>query len=278
MCFMNFRTPLELAKAACVSAKIKSTLTIREMMVLGTLAGAYISFGGYLNIVVTQDMAQHMGVGFTKLIGGAVFSIGLMIVVVAGAELFTGNCMMPLGTLAGCAPWKGVLRNWFWVYIANLLGTLIVAFLVYESGLWRGAVGVNALRIAATKMSIPFWEAFVRGILCNWIVVLAVWMSMAALDVTGKLFSAFFLIMTFVACGFEHSIANMFFLEIGLLVSGNNAVTEAAKIDPALMNNVTIGGYFGNIIPVTLGNIVGGMFFVACLYFLAYRPNLGKIE
>ena len=275
---MNFKTPLEVAKAACASAKVKSAMSIRQMMVLGILAGAYISFGGYLNIVVTQDMAQYMGVGFTKLVGGSVFSIGLMIVVVAGAELFTGNCMMPLGPLSGCASWRGVLRNWFWVYIANLLGTLILAVLVFESGLWRGAVGVNALKIAATKMNLSFWEAFVRGILCNWIVVLAVWMSMAALDVIGKLFSALFLIMTFVACGFEHSIANMFFLEMGIFVSGNEAVVAAAKLDPALLSNVTWGGYLSNIVPVTLGNMVGGIFFVACFYFLAFRTSLEKTD
>lgn len=275
---MNFKTPLEVAKAACASAKVKSAMPVRQMMVLGILAGAYISFGGYLNIVVTQDMAQYMGVGFTKLVGGSVFSVGLMIVVVAGAELFTGNCMMPLGSLCGCAPWLGVLRNWFWVFFANLLGTLIIAVLVYESGLWRGAVGVNALKIAAVKTNLSFWEAFIRGILCNWIVVIAVWMSMAALDVMGKLFSALFLIMTFVACGFEHSIANMFFIELGIFVGGNEAVVTAAKLDPALLSNVTWGGYLSNIVPVTLGNMVGGIFFVACFYFLAFRTSLEKTD
>ncbi|HPI98094.1 MAG TPA: formate/nitrite transporter family protein, partial [Synergistales bacterium] len=179
---MNFKSPVELAKSACSASQAKSSWTVTQMLLLGTLAGAYIAFAGFLSTVVTQDMAKYMGVGFTKFMGGAVFSVGLMLVVVAGAELFTGNCMMPLGYFAGCTPMKGILRNWFWVYVANFLGSILIAFFIYQSGLWNGPVGVNALKIAAGKMSLPFGQAFFRGILCNWIVVLAVWMSMAATD------------------------------------------------------------------------------------------------
>lgn len=275
---MNFKSPVELAKSACSASKAKSSWTVTQMLLLGTLAGAYIAFAGFLSTVVTQDMAKYMGVGFTKFMGGSVFSVGLMLVVVAGAELFTGNCMMPLGYFAGCTPMKGILRNWFWVYIANFIGSILIAFFIYNSGLWNGAVGVNALKIAAGKMSLPFGQAFFRGILCNWIVVLAVWMSMAATDVIGKLFACFFPIMLFVASGFEHSIANMYFMAMGLFVKGSDAIVAAANLPEAKLAAVNMGGFFHNLIPVTIGNMVGGILFVAVFYYAVFKTKLENIN
>jgi len=275
---MNFKSPVELAKSACSASKAKSSWTVTQMLLLGTLAGAYIAFAGFLSTVVTQDMAKYMGVGFTKFMGGSVFSVGLMLVVVAGAELFTGNCMMPLGYFAGCTPMKGILRNWFWVYIANFIGSILIAFFIYNSGLWNGAVGVNALKIAAGKMSLPFGQAFFRGILCNWIVVLAVWMSMAATDVIGKLFACFFPIMLFVASGFEHSIANMYFMAMGLFVKGSDAIIAAANLPEAKLAAVNMGGFFHNLIPVTIGNMVGGILFVAVFYYAVFKTKLENIN
>ncbi len=275
---MSFKTPVELAKAACTASQAKSKWSVPQMLILGILAGAYIAFAGYLCTVVTQDMAKYMGVGFTKFMGGAVFSVGLMLVVIAGAELFTGNCMMPLGSLAGCTPIKGILRNWFWVYLANFIGSILVALLIYYTGLWKGPVGVNALKIAAGKMSLPMSQAFFRGLLCNWIVVLAVWMSMAATDVIGKIFACFFPIMLFVASGFEHSIANMYFMAMGLFVKGNEAVVSAANLAPAKLEAVTWGGYLHNLVPVTIGNMVGGILFVAVFYFLVYKGKLEQLD
>jgi formate/nitrite transporter len=275
---MSFKTPVELAKAACTASQAKSRWSVQQMLILGILAGAYIAFAGYLCTVVTQDMAKYMGVGFTKFMGGAVFSVGLMLVVIAGAELFTGNCMMPLGSLAGCTPMYGVVRNWFWVYIANFIGSVLIAILIYNSGLWRGPVGVNALKIAAGKMAMPMNEAFFRGILCNWIVVLAVWMSMAATDIIGKIFACFFPIMLFVASGFEHSIANMYFMSMGIFVKGSDAITTAANLAPEKLAAVTWGGFFHNLIPVTIGNMVGGILFVAVFYYLVYKEKLEKLD
>lgn len=275
---MSFKTPVELAKAACTASQAKSKWSVPQMLILGILAGAYIAFAGYLCTVVTQDMAKYMGVGFTKFMGGAVFSVGLMLVVIAGAELFTGNCMMPLGSLAGCTPMSGIIRNWFWVYIANFIGSILVAFLIYNSGLWNGAVGVNALKIAAGKMSLPIGQAFFRGLLCNWIVVLAVWMSMAATDVIGKIFACFFPIMLFVASGFEHSIANMYFMAMGIFVKGSETVVSAANLAPAKLAVVNWGGYLHNLIPVTIGNMVGGILFVAVFYFLVYKGKLEQLD
>ncbi len=275
---MNFKTPVELAQSACAVAKAKSAWTIPQLLLMGILAGAYIAFAGFLNTVVTQDLAQYAGVGVTKFLGGAAFSVGLMLVVIAGGELFTGNCLMPLGTLAGCAPISGVLRNLFWVFTSNLIGSVLVAVLIYWSGLATGAVGANALKIAAAKMSLPMGQAFFRGILCNWLVVLAVWMSMAANDIVGKIFAIFFPITAFVASGFEHNVANMYFMALGIFVKGNAAVVTAAELAPDRLAAVTWGGYWHNLIPVTLGNMVGGILFVAVFYYLVFMQNLEKMD
>lgn len=275
---MNFKTPQELAKSACSAAKAKSAWPLPQLLIMGVLAGAYIAFAGFLNTVVTQDLAKYAGVGMTKFMGGAAFSLGLMLVVIAGGELFTGNCLMPMGTLAGCAPIKGVLRNWFWVFFANLAGSVLIAILIFYSGLATGPVGANALKIAAAKMSLPMGQAFFRGILCNWLVVLAVWMSMAATDIVGKIFAIFFPITAFVASGFEHNVANMYFMSIGIFLKGNEGVVAAAELAPDKLAAVTWAGYWHNLVPVTIGNMVGGILFVAVLYFLVFRHHLEDME
>jgi formate/nitrite transporter len=272
--FMNYKSPAEIAKSACVVARAKSNWSIEQMLFLGILAGAYIAFGGFLYTVVTQDAARYVGTGISKFLGGAVFSVGLMMVIIGGAELFTGNCLMPLGTLAGCQPFSGVARNWFWVYTGNFIGSVLVAFLIYISGLCDGPVGANALGIAAGKMALPASEAFARGILCNWIVVLAVWMSMAASDVVGKIFAIFFPIMTFVASGFEHSIANMYFMSLGIFLKKAGMHSTTAGLSADQLDAVGLGGFFQNLIPVTIGNIIGGILFVAFFYYIVFRNKL----
>jgi len=274
---MNYKSPVEIARSACDVAKTKSSWTIPQMLLLGILAGAYIAFGGFLYTVVTQDAARFVGVGISKLLGGAVFSVGLMMVILGGAELFTGNCLMPLGTLAGCQPFSGVVRNWFWVYTGNFAGSVLVAFLIFTSGLCNGSVGTNAFNIAAGKMTIPVLEAFARGILCNWIVVLAVWMSMAATDVIGKIFAVFFPIMTFVASGFEHSVANMYFMSLGMFLKAAGIQTTATGLLPEQLDAVGIGGFLHNLIPVTVGNMIGGILFVAFFYFIVFRNKLEQV-
>ena len=272
-----FKSPLEIAKGACAAAQAKSSWSIPQMLIMGILAGAYVAFAGFFVTAISQDLAAFVGSGMAKFLMGIAFSAGLAMIVVAGGELFTGNCMMPLGTLAGCQPFFGVLRNWFWVYLSNLLGALLVVSLLYGSGLWRGGVGVRALEIAADKMSLPFGEAFFRGILCNWLVVLAVWMSMAAADVAGKILAIFFPIVAFVASGFEHSVANMYFMSMGMLVRGNEAVVTASGIPAEKLAHVGMGGFFHNLLPVTLGNMVGGILFVAVFYYLVFREKLKEL-
>ena len=158
-----FKSPVEIAKGACAASQAKSSWSIPQLLIMGTLAGAYIAFAGFLATVVSQDLATYVGVGMGKFITGAVFSTGLMLVVIAGGELFTGNCMMVLGSFVGCQPFYGVARNWLWVYIANFLGSVLVAILIYYSGLWGGAVGGNAPEDRRGKDEYSLYAGFFPG-------------------------------------------------------------------------------------------------------------------
>ena len=270
---VNCKTPAAIAEVLTETVGVAKTKAgALRLTILGIFAGVYIGFGAQLAIMVTHDMAGFLGVGMAKLIGGAVFSVGLMLVVIAGAELFTGNNLIALSVLGGKAKTSGLLRNWTIVYFANFVGSLLLVLLMYWSGLWKAngdLVGVKALSIANAKVNLTFLEAFARGILCNWLVCLAVWMSVSARTVVGKIWAIFFPIMAFVASGFEHSVANMFFIPLGLALKGQAAVVTAAGLVDKL-SQLTIGGLVMNLIPVTLGNIVGGGFFVATLYWVAF--------
>jgi formate/nitrite transporter len=246
-----------------------------SVMVLGILAGAYIGFGGLLSTTVTFDMAKSFGVGFTKLVGGAVFSVGLMLVVVAGAELFTGNNLMVSSALAREITFGTMVKRWILVYIANFIGSIILALLFLGSGLWKtggGALGATAVKIAYSKVSFGFGEALVRAIGCNWLVCLAVWMALAARQTVGKIFAIFFPIMAFVAIGFEHCIANMYFIPTGLFLHTWAGVLAPEGVEPGILS---WGSFlFKNLLPVTIGNIIGGGLFVGMSYWGAYlRPQ-----
>jgi formate/nitrite transporter len=263
--------------AATVAQKVgvgKTTSPWLSVFVLGILAGAYIGFGGLLSSTVTFDMAAHFGIGFTKFIGGAVFSTGLMLVVIAGAELFTGNNLMLTSTLAKEISLRTMLQRWILVYIANFIGSIILALLFYLSGLWKtggGALGQTAVKIAYGKVSLGFWEALIRGIGCNWLVCLAVWMALAARQTVGKIFAIFFPIMAFVAIGFEHCVANMYFIPTGIFLRTWAGIPAPEGVDATILR----WGSFAvkNLIPVTIGNVIGGGLFVGMSYWGAYlRP------
>ena len=286
---MNCLAPGEIASAACGTSQKKSTLSIGKLIVLGILAGAYIGFGANLATVVSHDMPKFLGAGFGQFMFGAVFSVGLMLVVIGGAELFTGNNMfMMMGALNGSCSWGELLKNWIVVWIANLAGSLLLVYIIaggfygampdgtVSAGLFNGAVGAKALAIAKGKLSLTWSAAFCRAILCNWLVCMAVWLALASKDVVGKVFGIFFPIMAFVASGFEHSVANMFFIPMGLTVAKVPAVLQAAGVNPAdIVNLFTWKNFFlANMVPVTLGNIVGGAIFVGTLYWYSYlRPS-----
>ena len=256
-----------LSKTTCVA---KTNASVSKLMILGILAGVYIAFGAAIATLVASDVVQFVGVGLGKFFIGGVFSVGLMLVVIAGAELFTGNNLMFMSALDGRVPFTRVLYKWLVVYIANFIGSVLMAYLILNSGLWKGgnfATGITALKIANAKVNLIWSEAFVRAILCNILVCLAVWMALAAQNIVGRIWAIFFPIMTFVALGFEHCIANMYFVPLGIFLKG----TGAAAASGLTLTNLTWGGFiFNNLIPVTLGNMIGGALFVGGLYWFVY--------
>jgi formate/nitrite transporter len=249
-----------------------------SLFVLGVLAGAYIGFGGLFAASVTFDISPIVGVGLKKLIGGAAFSIGLMLVIIAGAELFTGNNLMISSVMIGEITWKKMMAKWGVVYCANFLGSILLALLFYLSGLWKtgdSALGEAAVKVACGKVNLSFTEAFVRAVGCNWMVCLAVWMALASRQVIGKIFAIFFPIMGFVAIGFEHCVANMYFIPNGIFLN-----RWAGIAPPGLdLESLTWSAFFiNNLIPVTLGNVVGGVFFVGLGYWGAYLRPARAVE
>jgi len=257
-----------------VTGVAKATMNMPAVVVLGILAGAYIGFGGMLSSTVTFDAAAIVGTGISKLLGGAVFSCGLMMVVIAGAELFTGNNLMVSSALTGKITWSNLVKRWIIVYLANFIGSLLIMALFYYSGLWKTGdygLGATAVKVANTKVSLSFVEVLWRGIGCNWLVCIAVWMAASARQTVGKIFAIFFPIMAFVTLGFEHCVANMYFIPTGILFSGVPEIAAAANIN---LSGLTWGNFLvKNLLPATIGNIIGGMVFVGMSYWFAYiRP------
>jgi len=253
----------------------KATSPWLTVFVLGILAGAYIGFGGLLSTTVTFDMAAKWGIGFTKILGGAAFSVGLMLVVIAGAELFTGNNLMVSSVMMKEITFSTMVKRWGIVFLANFIGSIIIALVFYFSGLWKtgdGALGAAAVKIAYNKVALSFGEALWRGIGCNWLVCLAVWMALAARQIIGKIFAIFFPIMAFVAIGFEHSVANMYFIPTGILLMNGAGFTSVPGVDPNILGWINF--LWRNLLPVTIGNIIGGAVFVGMSYWGAYlRPK-----
>ena len=262
-------SPPEIAKVMCEVGVKKSQMPIRNMFILGILAGVYIGFGSQLMTVVTQDLSAHVGLGFASFIGGSVFTVGLMLVVIGGAELFTGNCLMVNACASKMTSWKGLLKNWTVVYLGNFVGSILLAVIVFF-GFYYGTdttstMGIRAIGIANIKVNLSFVTAIARGIGCNWLVCLAVWLAASSKDISGKVWAIFFPIMAFVAIGFEHSVANMYFISQGLLVGELPAYASLAT------SNLTVSGFlFNNLLPVTIGNIIGGAIFVGIFYWMAY--------
>ncbi len=253
----------------------KATSPWLSVFVLGILAGAYIGFGGLLSTTVTFDAASKLGIGFSKILAGATFSVGLMLVVIAGAELFTGNNLMVSSVIIREITFGTMTKRWGVVYLANFIGSIFLAILFYYSGLWKtgdGALAIAAVKVAYNKVSLSFGEALWRGIGCNWLVCLAVWMALASRQIIGKIFSIFFPIMAFVAIGFEHSVANMYFIPTGILLINGTGMTPLPGIDLGVVNWINF--LWRNLLPVTIGNIIGGAVFVGMSYWGAYlRPT-----
>ncbi len=241
---------LRLVEAAGVG---KTRLSTRQVMALAILAGAFIGFGAAF-FTVTMSGTEP-GFGPARLLGGLSFCLGLILVVVGGAELFTGNALIVMAWVDRLISTGALLRNWGLVFVGNIVGAVALAIAVKLSGLLSGDIAASAAGIAERKMALPFVEAFMRGVLCNALVCLAIWLTFAARTVTGKILAILWPITAFVALGFEHSVANFYFLAAGLLSGADGG----------------IAGILRNLVPVTLGNIVGGAGGVALAYWTAYR-------
>lgn len=267
-------SPKEIAAAVEDVGVAKANLRLLPMVALGVLAGAFIALGALYYTVVASD--PKLSFATARVLGGLVFSTGLILVIVAGAELFTGNNLMVMAWVSRRITLSRLLRNFAVVYLANLAGALFVAFLVYFSGHWKsGLIGVKAVEIAAAKTHLPYTEAFFRGILCNMLVCLAVWIAMGARTVTGKILAVIFPISAFVAAGFEHCVANMYLIPLGILLAGSpGSEITTGPIPIAVAEAPTWSGFAANLLPVTAGNLFGGAVLVAAVYWAIYRRQV----
>jgi formate transporter len=264
-------TPSDMEKRVEQASVRKANLTWLSLLMLAVLAGSFIALASQFYTIVIFD--STLPVGITKLIGGLCFSLGLVLVVIAGAELFTGNNLIIMGFASRVVSFKQLLRNWGLSYLGNFIGSISVVFLMFFTNLWsmkNFMLGAKIVQIAAEKTNLTFLEGFSRAILCNALVCLAVWLCFSARTVVSKVAAIIFPITAFVASGFEHSIANMYFIPIGLLLKGNvNVMGALNSAMPGLnISNLNFYGFLGNIFSVTLGNIVGGAIMVGAVYWM----------
>lgn len=260
-------SPVEIARRIESVGEAKARMGALPLALLGVLAGAFIGLGAMLFVLVKSDAS--LGFAVAAVLGGLVFSVGLFMVVVAGAELFTGNNLIVMAWADGRIGTAQVLRNWVIVCLANFVGAAGLALLVYGSGhagLNGGAVGHQVVQIAVAKQELPFLSALLRGVLCNVLVCMAVWMAMAARSVTDKAVAVALPVMAFVAAGFEHSIANMYLMPLAMLLQHGGLVGDTA---------ITWRGMLGNWLPVILGNVLGGAVLVAGVYHVIYKRPKG---
>ncbi len=274
---MHLSSP-EICAATLDSGVRKASASVRTTVILAFLAGAFIAFASEgSNMAAFNLLASPGTYGLGKALAGAIFGTGLMLVVVAGGELFTGNTMMVGAFAARRINLAALLRNWTLVYFGNFVGSVFIAWLMATSGLFASGdqmLGAVTLKIAASKTSLGFWPAVGLGLMCNWLVCLAVWMATGAKDMTGKLLAIFFPIWLFITSGFEHSVANMYYIPAGLFAKHQPAVLQAALAHGLPMAKVEALNWVTfltqNLLPVTLGNILGGGLFVMGAYQLAF--------
>ena len=253
-------SPAEIAQRVHEACLLKARLSFLQLAMLGMLAGAFIGLGALYYVIVVSDL--QLGFAMQRVLGGVVFSLGLLLVVVAGAELFTGNNLLAMGWADGGISTRDVLYNWLVVCTANFVGAAGLALVVFLSGhadMHDGAIGRTYLQIAAAKSALPFQEAFFRGVLCNVLVCMAVWMALAGRSVTDKFFAIVLPISAFVAAGFEHAVANMYFLPVAMRLQASSG------------HSVELAALWRNLVPVIAGNLVGGSVLVALVYYVIYR-------
>lgn len=260
---MNYNAPVTIATEFNKSAGYKSALPVGKLLVYSVLGGAFIALGGLLSLVVAGGMpgVAASNPGLYKFVFGALFPLGLVLVVIGGAELFTSDCaVLPFGLLNRVVPVGSLARVWTLAYLGNFAGALMVAYLfAHQTGILQADPWLSAAqRIGIHKTSGSFTEVFVKGIGANWLVCMAVWLSYGARDVIGKVVALWFPVMCFVVFGFEHSIANMFFIPTAIFSGAHISMYEFLV---------------ANLLPATLGNIVGGAVFVALPYWYMFRTG-----
>jgi formate transporter len=251
---------------------------------LAVLGGAFVALGGLFATVTISGAAGHLPYGVMRLLMGVTFSLGLILVVIGGAQLFTSDALMVMAWASGRLKTGDMLRAWTQVWLGNLAGALGTALIVFLAGHYNtghGEVGSTALYLASAKSSLDTGQAFFLGILCNVLVCLAVWLATAAQNTTGKVLAIFFPITAFVAAGFEHCVANMFFIPYGLMIKAwaPESFWEMTAIDPATAFDIPFGHFLVNLLAVTAGNWIGGALLVGGAYWLIYRnrPAAGQV-
>ncbi len=276
----NFYTPAEVVKSNIKSAVAKANLPLAKMILLGMMAGAFIAFGGAASSVAAHGVAD---VGLARSIAGAIFPVGLMLVVFTGSELFTGNNLMIMAVIDKKITLLKMIRNLVVVYFANFIGALIIDVLVFFSGQFDfsgGGLGAYTIKVALAKTSIAPVTAVISGILCNILVCLAIVLAGTAKDSIGRIFGIFFPIAAFVVCGFEHCVANMFYIPAGMLAATNTAYVQKAQelygITAQQCSNLTHFAGTESLLFVTIGNIIGGMLFVGVVLYMAHIKLGGK--
>ena len=273
-----YLTPKEIVTATIETGIKKVKTKPLNQFILGILAGAFIAFASEgSNMAAFNLFAKPETYGLGKALAGVVFATGLMLVIIAGGELFTGNTLITIGVLEKKIKLKDMLSNWFFVYLGNFVGAVFIAYMMNMSGLFNSGdnmLGGITLKIAAYKTHLTFSQAFYLGIMCNWLVCIAVWMSYGAKDIIGKCFAIFFPISLFITSGFEHSIANMYYIPAGILAKSNASWVEASGLTAEKLDHLNWNTFITkNLVPVTIGNIVGGVILVAGVYWFTYYKN-----
>ncbi len=273
----HFNTPAETIELNMKACENKTVLPLGKMILLGIMAGAFIALGG-----AASSTAAHAieNVGLARAMAGVIFPVGLMLIVFLGGELFTGNCLIVMDVFAKRTTWKRLMYNLVVVYFSNLIGALIIDTLLVFSGNLNysgGLLGAYTIKVAVGKLAVTPVQAVTSGILCNLLVCLAVLMATCAKDIVGKVWAIFFPICAFVIGGFEHCVANMFYIPAGMMAAANPGYAAMAQevygITAEQLADLTVAGSLQNFIPVTIGNILGGMIFAGLPLYLIYKKK-----
>ena len=274
---MGFQTITEVIEQNIQNGIKKTNLTTKKLILLGIAAGFFIGIGAEASSLAMHGVSN---VGLARTVAGAVFPIGLMLIVLLGGELFTGNCLISMAVYDKKAKLKGMIRNLTIVYISNFIGATLMAWMINNCGQLNfsdGGAGAFTIKVALGKVGIDPIQAIVSGILCNVLVCLAIFMAATAKDVAGKCIAIFFPIFVFVISGFEHCVANMYYIPAGIFAAHNPLyaakATELYGITAEQLSGLNFGTMFSNLVPVTIGNIIGGMVFVGLLYWYLYRKK-----